>query len=63
VYSKLSNIVPIILPPVSLTPGANLLPVSLIPGVHLDLRISPRVFGKILKDPNVIFMDLTEDES
>ncbi len=60
VHSKLSNIVPIILPPVSLTPGANLLPVSLIPVVHLDLRISPRIFGNILKDPKVI---LIEEES
>jgi len=46
------------LPPVSLTPVANLPPVSttlakmvppvsLIPVVHLDLRISPRIFEKI----------------
>ncbi len=32
------------LPPVSLTPVANLPPVSLTPVVHLDLRISPRIF-------------------
>jgi hypothetical protein len=31
-----------ILPAVLLTPVANLPPVSLIPVVHLDLRISPR---------------------
>ncbi len=35
------------LPPVSLTPVANLPPV-----VHLELRISPRIFEKILNDPN-----------
>jgi hypothetical protein len=35
------------LPPVSLTPVANLPPVSLTPVVHLDLRISPRIFEKI----------------
>ncbi len=27
--------------------GGNLLPVSLTPVVHLDLRISPRIFEKI----------------
>jgi hypothetical protein len=35
------------LPPMSLTPVANLPPVSLTPVVHLDLRISPRIFEKI----------------
>jgi hypothetical protein len=34
-------------PPVLLTPAANLPPVSLTPVVHLDLRISPRIFEKI----------------
>ncbi len=29
-----------------LTPVANLPPVSLIPVVHLDLRVSPRIFKK-----------------
>ncbi len=33
----------------------NLLPVSLTPVVHLDLRISPQIFDKIWNDPNVIF--------
>jgi hypothetical protein len=33
--------------PVSLTPVENLPPVSLTPVVHLDLRISPRIFEKI----------------
>jgi hypothetical protein len=33
---------------------ANLPPVSLIPVVHLDLRISPRILEKIQKDPSVI---------
>ncbi len=40
---------------VSLTPVANLPPVSL---VHLDLRISPRIFEKIRNDPNVIIRGL-----
>jgi hypothetical protein len=43
-----------ILPPVSLTQVANLPPVSLIPVVHLDLRISPRIFEKIRNSPNGI---------
>jgi hypothetical protein len=30
---------------------ANLPPVSLIPVVHLDLRISPRIFEKIRNGP------------
>ncbi len=34
--------------------GGNLPPVSLTPVVHLDLRISPRIFEKIRNDPNVI---------
>jgi hypothetical protein len=36
----------------------NLLPVSLIPGVHLDLRISPQIFKKVQNDPYVIFRGL-----
>ncbi len=32
------------MPPLSLIPVANLPPVSLIPVVHLDLRISQRIF-------------------
>jgi hypothetical protein len=46
------------LPPVSLTPVAYLPPV-----VHLDLRISPRIFGKIRNDPNVVFKGLREGDS
>ena len=34
--------------------GGNLPPVSLIPVVHLGLRISPRIFEKIQNSPNVI---------
>jgi len=41
------------LPPVSCV--ANLPPVSLTPVVHFDLRISQRIFEKILYDPDVIF--------
>jgi hypothetical protein len=44
------------LPPVSLTPVANLPPVSLTPVVHLDLRISPRIFEKF----EMILMLLSE---
>jgi hypothetical protein len=29
--------------------------VSLIPVVHLDLRLSPRIFEKIRNGPNAIF--------
>jgi hypothetical protein len=43
--------------------GGNLPPVSLIPVEHLHLRISPRIFKKILKDPKVIFTGLGEDDS
>jgi hypothetical protein len=41
----------------------NLPPVSLTPVVHLDLRISPRIFEKILNDPNVIIRGLGEGDS
>jgi hypothetical protein len=40
------------LPPVSLTPVAN-----------LELRISPRIFEKILNDPNGIIRGLGETDS
>ncbi len=50
------------LPPVSLTPVANL-PTESSPVVHLDLRISPRIFGKIQNDPNVVFRGLGEGDS
>jgi hypothetical protein len=43
--------------------GGNLLPVSLTPLVHLDLRISPRIFEKIRNDPNVIIRGLGEGDS
>ncbi len=45
------------LPPVSMTP------VSLTPVVHLDLRISPRIFEKIRDDPNVFIRGLGEGDS
>jgi hypothetical protein len=41
----------------------NLPPVSLTPVVHLDLRISPRIFEKIRNYPNVIIRDLGEGDS
>jgi hypothetical protein len=40
------------LPPVSLTPGAN-----------LELRISPRIFEKIRNEPNGILRGLGETDS
>ncbi len=43
--------------------GSNLPLVSLTPVVHLDLRISPQIFGKIRNDPNVIIRGLGEDDS
>ncbi len=51
------------LPPVSLILAAILPPVSLTPVVHLDLRISPRIFEKIRNDPNVISRGLGEGDS
>jgi hypothetical protein len=39
--------------PVSLIPMANLPPVSLTPVVHLDLRISPRIFEKFEMTPKL----------
>ena len=42
------------LPPVSLIPVANLPLVSLLPVVHLDSRISPRIFEKIRNGLNGI---------
>ncbi len=50
------------LPQVSLIPVANFPPVSLTPVVHLDLRISPRIFEKIRNDTNVIFRGLGEGD-
>ncbi len=47
----------------NLPPVANLPPVSLTPVVHLDLRISPRIFEKIRNDPNVIIRGLGERDS
>jgi hypothetical protein len=51
------------LPPVSLIPAANLPPVSTTPVVHLDLRISPRIFEKIRNGPNGILWSLGETDS
>jgi hypothetical protein len=43
--------------------GGNLPPVSTTTVVHLDLRISPRIFEKIRNDPNVIIRGLGEGDS
>jgi hypothetical protein len=51
------------LPPVSLTPVANLPLVLLIPVVHLDLQISPRIFEKIRSGPNGILRGWGETDS
>ncbi len=45
------------------TGGANLPPVSLIPVVHLYLRISPRIFEKIRNGPNGILWGWGETDS
>ncbi len=47
----------------NLPPVANLLPLSLTPVVHLDLRISPRIFEKIRNDPSIIIRGLGECDS
>jgi hypothetical protein len=46
-----------------LSPVANLPPVSLTPVVHLDLRISPRIFEKIRNELNVFIRGLGEGDS
>ncbi len=43
--------------------GGNLPLVSLIPVVHLDLRISPRIFEKIRNGPNGILWGWEETDS
>ncbi len=43
--------------------SGNLPPVSLIPVVHLDLRISPRIFEKIQNGPNGILWGWGETDS
>jgi hypothetical protein len=43
--------------------GGNLPPVSLIPVVNLELRISPRIFEKIRNGPNGILRGLGETDS
>ncbi len=43
--------------------GGNLPPVSTTPVLHLDLRISPRIFEKNRNDPNVIIRGLGEGYS
>ncbi len=42
---------------------ANLPPLSLIPVVHLDLQISPRIFEKNWKNPMLLLKGLGEDDS
>jgi hypothetical protein len=46
-----------------LIPAAILPPVSLIPVVNLELRISPRIFEKIQNVPNGILRGLGETDS
>ncbi len=43
--------------------GVNLPPVSLTPVVHLDLRISPRIFEKNRNGPNGILWGWGETDS
>jgi hypothetical protein len=49
--------------PTSAVPEASLLPVSLMPVVHLDLRISLKIKEKIWNDPFINFRGLGEDDS
>jgi hypothetical protein len=51
------------LQPASLTPVANLPLVLLIPVVHLDLRISPRIFEKNRNGLNGILWGWGETDS
>ncbi len=39
------------------------LPPVLIPVVHIDLRISPRIFEQIRNDPDAMFRGLGEGDS
>jgi hypothetical protein len=48
---------------VSLISAAILPPVSLIPVVHLDLRLSPRIFEKIPNGPNAMLWGWGEADS
>jgi hypothetical protein len=41
----------------------HLPPVSITPGVHLELRISPRIFEKIRNGPNDILRGLGDIDS
>jgi hypothetical protein len=47
---------------VSFTLVENVPQVSLLPVVHLELRISPQIFEKIRNDPYVSFRGLGEDD-
>ncbi len=47
----------------ALTSVANLPPLSLTPVLHLDLRLSPRIFEKIRNDTNFIIRGLGEGDS
>ncbi len=51
------------MPPVSLIPAAISPPVLLIPVVHLDLRLSPRIFEKNRNGPNAILWGWGETDS
>ncbi len=54
------------LPPVSTTLAVLVVNFSahvVVPVVHLDLQIFPRIFEKILNDPNAIIRGLWEDDS
>jgi hypothetical protein len=37
-------------------------PAAILPPVHLDLRISSRIFEKIRNDPSIIFRGLGEGD-
>jgi hypothetical protein len=48
---------------ITVVPAAILQPVSLIPVVHLELRISPRIFEKIRNGLNGILWGWGETDS
>ncbi len=49
--------------PVSLTPLSSFSPVSLTPVININLRISPRIYEKILNGPNCILGGLGDTDS
>ncbi len=51
------------LSPVSFSPVNSLSPVSMTPAININWRISPRIFVKILNDPDGILRGPGEADS